>query len=1225
MFNHTSRILTALAFLTIAIAQPVHATWYGENVEKGSDIMMMDVRWPWWPESTYFANFNFATSPTGIGGYGGFAGHAQTLEPDHRPNLDPEIQASIRPGSVWSFWGANKEGEPVRVAASSEYTYPMQYIGEGASGSLGGSVWPFIRQNRWFTMMMRVWEPAGVENPQYSFIGRWVKDVDGKQWRLYGIMRLPVPATSFTGNAGFLEDFGNSGRSARSLHRRLGYCRKDGKWLKSDTVSYDVPPKTGGMDTYWIVNVLPEDSHEILAMELSSNRALLPQKLQGEPLELGKSHKFTVKQPEQPTLDRPEVKEVKAESNGRQVVVSWAIPATAAPQFAYRIEMFDNPACQGRPLAIREERMPVERTVLVDAVIAKPTVRLTITDVFDQPAAPVVVTATAAAAPVPAPASATEPGLEYELLFQDASRHENFFFPDSKNEQNRGERHSWLSLAELKDGRLIQSGIAQGFDTDLRGDRSNGYAFTFKGLLSVPADGLYVLRMQGSDGYRIAVDGREALVWDGPHGPAEKTAVLNLAKGGHPLAVDYFVDQSSSPFFKLEWEGPGLPRQEIPRTALLHAKTGQPPQTTLAATGGTNGTATITAKVDPKGHKIAKTCLFLGKLQIAEVSGPELTYAGPMPDGESTVWLRLVYDQDHTLDSEPQTVTVTGPAVQGWNLGVAGEAKSRRGVWQTGPDSFSFFGEGEYVISRKIQGDFTLTCRIDAYAGAQGEPVNPLSWVGLTAREDGNKGNYQWGCEFGIMQTGRDGLRTTPNYTDLASTRISNYELPKDRPWLRIVRQGNQWTAWSSADGAAWEHGATHLIPTRPEMDAGLVFRALPQDARAYFQAKVSHLTLEPGVAKDVVMPVPVAAKNTDGPRLTGVAMAHSDPNVVVARSSTLGLLRSTNGGRDWAPANGALTGAANSVRSVAIHPRDPRIMLRAAGHAGQNGVFEGGLALTRDGGQTWEMLNFPGDFDGEGPSALCGEVVAFDPVHPEILFAGCETRGFFRSEDSGKTWKLIGAAGERITAVTVNRWVRGTSNQAYLHVVTCPDAWMPLLGRGRPALSATVTVSRDYVSREGGLQLNKICERTDLGYLNVAFDKGAYPEELPYATTHGIIKAMSDGERTFLFPIAKNLDCFRPVTALACSGIDDGYGRSLTQPLNPAKPGRFSRSDNWAFNWDWRTFGGDRPASGLISACGEFQHGKEWWLLATDGLYRSDDGGATLKKALDEKGTPLK
>ena len=56
-----------------------------------------------------------------------------------------------------------------RVMASSEFTCPMQCIGEGASGSLDGQVWPFVRQNQWFTVMMRVWQQAGVANPQEGF------------------------------------------------------------------------------------------------------------------------------------------------------------------------------------------------------------------------------------------------------------------------------------------------------------------------------------------------------------------------------------------------------------------------------------------------------------------------------------------------------------------------------------------------------------------------------------------------------------------------------------------------------------------------------------------------------------------------------------------------------------------------------------------------------------------------------------------------------------------------------------------------------------------------------------------------------------------------------------------------------------------------------------------------------------------------------------------------
>lgn len=45
---------------------------------------MMDVCSPWWPESTYLANWNFATIPTGLGGYRGVTGGVRSLDPDSR-------------------------------------------------------------------------------------------------------------------------------------------------------------------------------------------------------------------------------------------------------------------------------------------------------------------------------------------------------------------------------------------------------------------------------------------------------------------------------------------------------------------------------------------------------------------------------------------------------------------------------------------------------------------------------------------------------------------------------------------------------------------------------------------------------------------------------------------------------------------------------------------------------------------------------------------------------------------------------------------------------------------------------------------------------------------------------------------------------------------------------------------------------------------------------------
>ena len=1213
-----------MAGLAIVLATPAAATWYGENVANGSDIMMMDVRWPWWPESTYFANFNFATNPSGLSGYGGFAISGPIHEPDHLPNFDPALQAALRPGSVWSFWGAGKDGEPVRVASTSPYCYPHQYIGEGASGSLGGPAWPFISQNHWYRMMMRVWSPIGVKNPQYSYMGRWVKDVDSNAWHLYGIMRLPIPVTSFTGNAGFLEDYGNAGRSVRSMHRRLGYCRKDGKWLKSDTVTYDVPAYRGQLDTYWVVNIQPEGDHEVLEMELSSNKSMLPQKLTGQTLELGKKTSFTVKQPDSPILDPAGVAGVKAVSTGHQVAVSWGIPPSAAPQLAYKVEVFDNPRCKGTPRVIKEERMPTTHSVLLDSELLHPTVRLTITDVFDQPSHPTIINCTSAGTPEPSRSGKTAAGLQYELIYQDSSRKANVLYPPStSSEMSRDESHNWLSLAELSAGKHIQSGVSRGFDVDLRGDRANAYGFRFYGLLRTPQTGLYQLHMLGSDGYRIRIDNRDALVWDGIHGPTEKTAFVHLAKGDHALGVAYFVDQAPAPFFKLEWEGPGISLQEIPASDLIHRQTDVSPELTMTAASHGNGTGYVFASVQPKGHQVNKLQLFLGKLQIAESADSILSFTGPLLQGKNMLWTRLTYDKDHTIDSDPTTVDIQGEPIKDWSCGVAGEDKARRGLWQTGPDSFSFIGEGEFVLSKKVHGDFTLTCRVDSFAGSKGEPVNPSSWVGLSAREDASKNNSGWGREFGLMQTGGEGLRATPNFSDLGGGRVSDFELPKGRPWLRIVRSGNQWTAWTSMDGQGWRFACTHYIPARPDMDAGVVFRALPQDARAYFQAKVSHLSVEQGGSKELDLLVPIAAKDASGPRLSGVVVSTANSKVVVARSTNKGLFRSVDGGSHWVAANGTLQGANNSVRSVAIHPNDPNIMVRANGQIAADGTFEGGLFITKDGGTSWQKLNFPGDFDGAGPSALCGEVVSFDPKKPETIFVGCETKGFYRSEDRGATWKLIGAAGQRVTAVAVNYWVRGNDDNAMLHIVTCPDRWMTLLGRGFALANTKDTNASDYLSRDGGRTLAQVCNRSDLGYYNVSFDRGSWPSEIPYATSHGVLKSLAEGEISYLFPPEKNLESFRPTTALACSGLPEAFrGRTVSMALDPANPGQISVSDQSAFSWNWQSLAGDKPTAGMISISGEIDGGMLWWLLSTDGLYRSLDGAKTLVKVLDPQGS---
>jgi len=1209
--DHILIVLFAVAYLPPA----AHATWYGENVERGADIMMMDIRWPWWAESTYCANWNFATVPGGVSAYGGFAGSLPTLEPDHRPNLDPEVQAAFRPGSIWSFWGSNAEGEPVRVAAASRYTFAYQYIGEGASGALFGT-WPVIRQNRWYTMMMRIWAPVGDAEPKVSYIGRWVRDVEADRWHLYGIMRLPIAARGFSGNAGFLEDFGNVCRSARSIHRRLGYYRKDGRWRKSDTVTINVQ-KGLTLKNYWVVNKI--DGGQALAMELSSNRAMVPQLLKGEPLTEGKKHSFTVQQPDAPTLDQPRVERLQARSNGKQVWVSWHVPDSASPQYSYKVEIYGSPRCGGKPVAAHEERMPVTRDVLVEADLSEPTVRFSMTDVFDQQIEPIVLPASRAAPPARPVAAKAAPGLHYELWAKDTDRHVNVVYPPcEKAEQGRNERHIWVSLSEMTDGRLVQQGVCRGFDIELRGKRRAGYAFRFRGLLRVSEAGFYLLRMKGTDGYRIHLGGREALLWDGLHGPEDKVACLHLAKGAHPLAVDYFVDRNK-PFFRLEWEGPGLARQEIPPSALLREAGEAMPESTLQVEADGDGSVRAQVRVDPRGHRVERIHFYFDKMQISSAEGSTLKYTGVLPGGEHSVWARVYYDGNHTLDTQVVPVTVAMKKLAGWDLGVAGESGASFNILQTASDAFSFVGEGEYVISRRVEGDFTLSCKIDHCLGLRGEPVNGSSWVGLTAREHPDRNSFRWGAEFGLMQVAKNGLRTTPDHGDGAGTRQSYQRLPDGHSWLRIVRRGTAWSAWTSADGRTWRFGTTHHKRIAPAVGAGIVFRALPQDAQMYFRASVSHVSLVPGVPRGLKAKA-TPARGTRSARLTGVVVAPSSPQVVVVRTTDRGLLRSDDGGKTWGRANGRLRGAANAVRSVAIHPANPSVMVRATGRADAQGKFEGGVYKTADAGRSWRKLPVACDFDALGPSALCGEVIAWLPMEPDTIFVGGETLGLYRSRDGGATWERVVPGGRRLTALHANPYFRNQFGHTVIEAVTCPDRFMPLLGRGAPAFATAEQSSIVYVSHDNGKTFRVHASRSGLGYLN-ALSLRCNPHVWLYGTTHGLLLSLSQGADSFLYATSLPVESLRPFTALGGSIAGSQLcTRKFVQALEPEVPGRLSRCDLGGDVWSWTTCKGDTPKGVIAIAAADptpSATGHDWWVLGTDGLYRSSDSGATLRKVL--------
>src|SRR5262249_10129749 len=110
----------------------------------------------------------------------------------------------------------------------------------------------------------------------------------------------------------------------------------------------------------------------------------------------------------------------------------------------------------------------------------------------------------------------------------------------------------------------------------------------------------------------------------------------------------------------------------------------------------------------------------------------------------------------------------------------------------------------------------------------------------------------------------------------------------------------------------------------------------------------------------------------------------------------------------------------------------------------------------------------------------------------------------------------------------------------------------------------------------------------------------------------------------TFLFPSAKTSVSFLPAPPPPSPGGIPATAPASPHPSPPRHPARSPLTTPWPFTWVGKPLPADRPPAGPIPTTGEFVHGREWWLLATDGLYHSTDGGMTLTKVLDEKGAAV-
>jgi hypothetical protein len=93
----------------------------------------------------------------------------------------------------------------------------------------------------------------------------------------------------------------------------------------------------------------------------------------------------------------------------------------------------------------------------------------------------------------------------------------------------------------------------------------------YEGYLKVPRTGRYTIYNKTNDGSVLYIDGKEFINTDGGHPAYETFRVVALKKGVYKIKQKYF-QMAGGLENSVSWEGPGIPKQKIPASALWHEK-----------------------------------------------------------------------------------------------------------------------------------------------------------------------------------------------------------------------------------------------------------------------------------------------------------------------------------------------------------------------------------------------------------------------------------------------------------------------------------------------------------------------------------------------------------------------------------------------------------------------------------------------------------------------------
>lgn len=391
--------------------------------------------------------------------------------------------------------------------------------------------------------------------------------------------------------------------------------------------------------------------------------------------------------------------------------------------------------------------------------------------------------------------------------------------------KRNGSQTGWSGLLFSRDG--SQAGMQFGPSNDLRYSWNNTNWGWGSGL--VPGDGQWTF-------VALVIEPSKATMYMGTNGSLASAVNTTTHTAEAFAGVSYLgwdSNQSNRRFNGQMSEfsvfNQALTLAQI--TALRDAALVSSPVISLAApvNGGsyTAPTINLNANVTANGTTINKVQFYNGTTLLGESTKAPYYYTWDVAAGTYTVTAVAVYNGSSTVSSSPAVVTVVAapanPLPYGWlsqdvgSVGVTGNATYSGGVYTVAGSGSDIWGsaDGFRYASQAITGDCDIRARVTSQ-------TNTHEWAraGVMIRESLDAGSKHAnmfvtpGHGFDFQYRGSTGGGSS-SVTGPALNAAPNN-------WVRLVREGNFFTAYASADGNSWTTIGSTTVTMGSTVYAGL-------------------------------------------------------------------------------------------------------------------------------------------------------------------------------------------------------------------------------------------------------------------------------------------------------------------------------------------------------------------------------------------------------------------